>query len=114
LGDAGGVLQRVPVARSKAGSYQGEAEMGTLGMILSVVGGIGALIFTIQILIIAFKTSLAWGQCSLLTPFVILVYIAKNWEACKTPFLRSLVCMVIAVIGSSLSMYGAFSGAMAQ
>ncbi|MBP9144455.1 MAG: hypothetical protein KBF21_12450 [Thermoanaerobaculia bacterium] len=88
--------------------------MATLGMILSVVGGIGALIFTIQILILAFKTSLAWGLCSLLIPFVILVYIAKNWPACKTPFLRWLVCAVVAVIGSSLSMYGAFSGAMAQ
>ncbi len=71
--------------------------MATLGMILSVVGGIGALIFTIQILILAFKTSLAWGLCSLLIPFVILVYIAKNWAACKTPFLRWLVCAVVAV-----------------
>ena len=88
--------------------------MATLGMILSVVGGIGALIFTIQILILAFKTSLAWGLCSLLIPFVILVYIARNWPACKTPFLRWLVCAVVAVIGSSLSMYGAFSGAMAS
>ncbi len=88
--------------------------MGTLGMILSVVGGIGALIFTIQILIMAFKTSLGWGLCSLLIPFVILVYIAKNWAACKTPFLRWLVCAVVAALGSALSMYGAFSGAMAQ
>lgn len=88
--------------------------MGTLGMILSVVGGIGALIFTIQILILAFKTSLGWGLASLLLPFAILVYVAKNWPACKTPFLRCLVCVVISVIGSALSMYGAFSGAMAQ
>jgi hypothetical protein len=73
-------------------------------MILSVVGGIGALIFTIQILIMAFKTSLGWGLCSLLIPFVILVYIAKNWAACA----------VVAALGSALSMYGAFSGAMAQ
>lgn len=87
--------------------------MATLGMILSVVGGIGALIFTIQILILAFKTSLAWGLCSLLIPFVILVYIAKNWPACKTPFLRWLVCAVVAMIGSGLSFYGAFAGAMA-
>lgn len=88
--------------------------MGTLGMILSVVGYIGALVFTIQILIMAFKTSLGWGLASLLLPFAILVYVAKNWPACKTPFLRALACTVVAVIGSGLSVYGAMSGAMAQ
>ena len=88
--------------------------MGTLGTILTFVGGIGALIFTIQILILAFKTSLAWGLCSLLIPFAILVYVAKNWPACKTPFLRWLACAVVAMIGSGLTFYGAFSGAMAQ
>ncbi len=88
--------------------------MGTLGMILSVVGGIGALIFGIQILILAFRTSLAWGLCSLLIPLVIFFYVAKNWAACKTPFLRWLACAVLAAIGSGLSFYGAFSGAMAQ
>ena len=88
--------------------------MGTLGMILSVVGGIGALIFAIQILILAFKTSLGWGLASLLLPFAIFVYIAKNWPACKTPFMRWLMCFAVAGVGSALSMYGAFSGAMAQ
>jgi uncharacterized membrane protein len=88
--------------------------MGTLGTILTFVGGIGALIFMIQILILAFKTSLAWGLCSLLIPFVILVYVAKNWAACKTPFLRWLVCAVVVGIGSGLGVYGAFSGGMPQ
>ncbi len=88
--------------------------MGTLGMILSIVGYIGMLIFTVQILIMAFKTSLGWGLASLLLPFAILVYIAKNWPACKTPFLRSLACMAVAIIGSGLTFYGAMSGAMAQ
>ena len=87
--------------------------MGTLGMIISVVGGIGALIFAIQILILAFKTSLGWGLASLLLPFAIFVYIAKNWVACKTPFMRWLMCFVVACIGSALSFYGAISGAMA-
>ena len=86
--------------------------MGTLGMILSVVGGIGALIFSIQILILAFKTSLAWGLCSLLIPFVILVYVAKNWPACKTPFLRWVASFVVAMIGYSLMAAGMFSAAM--
>ena len=88
--------------------------MGTLGMILSIVGYIGMLIFTVQILILAFKTSLGWGLASLLLPFAILVYIAKNWPACKTPFLRWVMCFVVACIGSALSFYGAVSGAMVQ
>jgi uncharacterized membrane protein len=87
--------------------------MATLGMILSVVGGIGALIFTIQILIMAFKTSIGWGLASLLLPFAIFVYIAKNWQATKTPFMRWLICLVICLVGSGLSFYGAMSGAMA-
>jgi len=85
--------------------------MGTIGMILSVVGGIGCLIFAIQILILAFKTSIGWGLASLLIPFVIFFYVAKNWEACKTPFLRWVVCFVVTMIGYAISFYGAFSGA---
>ena len=54
LACAGGVLRRARPAASSAGSIPGGAQMATLGMILSVVGGIGALIFTIQILILAF------------------------------------------------------------
>jgi len=87
--------------------------VGMLGMALSVLGSIAMLIFGIQILITAFKTSLVWGLCSLLIPFVILVFIAKNWAATKTPFLRWLVAFVVTMVGSALSMYGAM-GAAAQ
>jgi hypothetical protein len=83
-----------------------------LGMVLSVVGSIAALVFSIQILITAFKTSVGWGVASLLIPFAILVFIAKHWEATKTPFLRSLAAMVVAVIGTGLSAYGAVSAGM--
>ncbi len=85
--------------------------MGTVGMILSVAGGIGMLIFGIMILIHAFKTSIGWGLASLLIPFVIFVYVAKNWEACKTNFLRWAGSAVVWAIGTAISMYGAFSGA---
>lgn len=88
--------------------------MAMLGTILTVVGCIGAVIFNIQILILAFKTSLGWGLASLFLPFAILFYVAKNWAACKTPFLRLLVCAVIIGIGTGLSFYGAFSSGMAQ
>jgi len=79
-------------------------------MILSWIGYIGMLVFMIQILIHAFKTSVGWGLASLLIPFVIFVYVAKNWAECKTPFLRWLICLVVAGIGSALTVYGAFSG----
>ncbi len=54
------------------------------------------------------------GNRVLVENSAILVYIAKNWPACKTPFLRSLACMAVAIIGSGLTFYGAMSGAMAQ
>ncbi|MFN7941821.1 MAG: hypothetical protein U0X73_09480 [Thermoanaerobaculia bacterium] len=86
--------------------------MGTVGMILYWAGLIGCLIFGIQILIMAFKTSIGWGLASLLIPFVMFVYVAKNWAACKTPFLRWLASLVVCAIGGGLKFYGMFSGGM--
>jgi hypothetical protein len=84
-----------------------------LGMALSVLGGIAMLVFGIQILITAFKTSVGWGLASLLVPFVILVFVAKNWDATKTPFLRSLIAFAVSLVGTGLSVFGAM-GAAAQ
>jgi hypothetical protein len=86
--------------------------MGTIGTILMVVGSIAAVIFQIQILIKAFKTSIGWGLASLFIPLVIFFYVAKNWAECKTPFLRLLLALVVCAIGGGLSFYGALSGAM--
>jgi len=82
-----------------------------LGTALSVLAGIGMLIFGIQILITAFKTSIGWGLASLLIPFVILVFVAKHWQETKTPFLRSLIAFVVAMVGTAISVFGAMSGA---
>jgi hypothetical protein len=82
-----------------------------LGMALSVLASLAMLVFGIQILIAAFKTSTGWGLISLLVPFGVFVFIAKHWEATKTPFLRSVMAFVVAVIGSGISMFGAMSGA---
>ncbi|MGE0641363.1 MAG: hypothetical protein AB7G12_15045 [Thermoanaerobaculia bacterium] len=87
--------------------------MGTLGTILSVVGGIGSLIFGIQMLILAFKKSVGWGLASLLIPFVIFIFVAQNWAACKTPFLRWLACFGVMAIGYAITGAAMFSGAMA-
>jgi hypothetical protein len=87
--------------------------MGTVGMILCWIGAIGGTVFWIQILIYAFKTSVGWGLGSLIIPIVGLVYVAKNWAECKTPFLRYLLCMVVMIVGMGLSFWGAMSSGMA-
>ena len=85
--------------------------LSILGTVLVIVGGIGMLIFSIQILILAFKKSLGWGLASLLIPFVIFVFIFQNWAACRTPFLRMLACVPVWAIGAALAGFGAFSAA---
>ena len=87
--------------------------MGTLGTVLAVVGGIGSLIFGIQILILAFKKSVGWGIGSLLLFVPIgLIFVFQNWAACKTPFLRWVASFVVAMIGYALMAAGMFSTAM--
>jgi hypothetical protein len=61
--------------------------MGTLGTILSGLGGLAALVGTIWIVVIAFKESIAWGIGSFLCFIVLLIYVAQHWEATKKPFL---------------------------
>jgi len=85
--------------------------MAMLGMALSVLASVGMIVFSVQILITAFKTSTGWGLASLLIPFAILVFVFKNWEATKTPFLRSLIAFAVALVGTGLSVFGAISGA---
>ena len=87
--------------------------MGTLGTILAVVGGIGTLIFGIQILILAFKKSAGWGIGTLLLFVPIgLIFVFQNWAICKTPFLRWVVSFVVLMIGYALMAAGMFSTAM--
>jgi hypothetical protein len=86
--------------------------MGMIGTILTVIGSIGALIFGIQLLILAFKTSTGWGIASLLIPFAIFVYAAKHWAASKTPTLRWVASLVVMGIGAGIGMVGAVSSAM--
>ncbi|MEZ5331315.1 MAG: hypothetical protein R2991_04525 [Thermoanaerobaculia bacterium] len=80
--------------------------MGTLGMILMVVGGIAMLVFGIQLLIIAFKTSIGWGLASLFIPLVLFIFVAMHWQQCKTPFLRWLLAAVVYGVGAGMSIAG--------
>jgi uncharacterized membrane protein len=82
-----------------------------VGWALVGLSGLAMLIFSIQILITAFKTSIGWGLASLLIPFAVIVFVIKHWEATKKPFLRTLACLPIYAIGFALAAYGAISSA---
>jgi len=81
--------------------------MATLGSIIMLVGAIGALVFWIQILIVAFKTHIGWGLGSLFIPLVGIVFVIMNWQETKTPFLRSLICIAVQIVGAAIVGYAA-------
>lgn len=81
--------------------------MSTVGMILAGVGYIAAFVFSILILIRAFKESVGWGLVSLLVPFGILVFVIKFWDDCKGNFLKLLACTGVAIIGVFIGAKGA-------
>jgi hypothetical protein len=85
--------------------------MAILGTLLALVGALGMLVFSIQILVLAFRKSVGWGLASLLIPFVIFVFVFQNWAECKTPFLRMLLCLPVVLVGAGLSTWGAISSA---
>ena len=85
--------------------------MAMLGTVLSALASLAMLVFGIQILIAAFKTSAGWGLASLLLPFAVFVFVAKHWEQTRTPFLRSLIAFAIVLVGTGISVFGALSGA---
>ena len=83
--------------------------MAMVGMLVMVVGAIISLVFTVIILIKAFKTSLLWGLGSLFIPFVILIFVIKNWADTKQPFLYAVGGWVLMLIGGVLGGAGASS-----
>ena len=73
--------------------------MEMVGMLLMAVGGIVMLVFGIMVLIKAFQTSVLWGLGSLFIPFVILIFVIKNWDDTKKPFLYYLGGLVLLIVG---------------
>jgi hypothetical protein len=76
--------------------------MHILGILLVVIGAIIGLIFGIQLLILAFRTSILWGLGYLLVPFVALIFVIVHWQEAKTPFLRCLLAIPFYVGGMLL------------
>ena len=80
-------------------------------MLLMAVGMIVYFVFAVIILIKAFKTSLLWGLGSLVLAFpVMLIFIFKNWDDTKKPFLYAVGGFVLMMVGVVLG--GAASAAM--
>jgi hypothetical protein len=68
-----------------------------------VLSFIVALIFGIQLLVIAFNTSILWGIGCLFVPFVGLLFVILHWDEAKTPFLGSLGSAVCFVVGAQFT-----------
>lgn len=73
-----------------------------MGMILSILGIVIALVGGIWLLVKAFQTSILWGLgCLFLAP-VQLVFIIMHWGEAKKPFLIYLAGIILMVLGAVL------------
>jgi Na+/proline symporter len=77
--------------------------MQIVSLILILAGFAIALVFGIQLLILAFRTSILWGLGYLFVPFVGLIFIALHWDEAKSPFLRSLLAIPCIIAGALLA-----------
>ncbi|MDF3059508.1 MAG: hypothetical protein K0R17_3723 [Rariglobus sp.] len=77
--------------------------MEVLSIALVAIGAIIALIFGIQLIIVAFQTSVLWGLGYLFVPFVALIFLIMHWSDAKKPFLRSLIAIPFYVVGIILA-----------
>jgi hypothetical protein len=80
--------------------------MALAGLVLVVVAGIAMLVFGLQILVRAFKTSLGWGLASLFVPVAVLVFVFKHWAQARGPFLRVLACLPLYAAGFAMMALG--------
>ena len=75
--------------------------METLGLLLTVVGGIGMLVTYIIILIAAFKDNIWWGLGSLFCGIPWLIFSIMNFAELKKPFLIYIGCAILYGIGAA-------------
>ena len=80
--------------------------MAIAGIALAAVSGLAMIVFSIQILVTAFKTSILWGLGSLFVPFVILIFIFTHWDETKKACLYSLACLPVWFLGFLLMAMG--------
>lgn len=76
--------------------------MQTIGFILFAIGLIIGLIYGIQLIILAFNTSILWGLGYLFVPLVAPIFIIVHWQETKSPFLRGLLSIPFFIVGALL------------
>lgn len=76
--------------------------MSAIATILLLIGVVIALIFGIQLLIIAFQKSVLWGLGYIFIPFVSLIFVVMHWDDTKKPFLRGLLAIPFVFLGAIL------------
>ena len=73
--------------------------MDALALVLVVIGFIILLFYGIQLIIIAFRESTAWGLMYLFVPLANLYYVITRWEKCQSPLLKSLLALPFIFLG---------------
>jgi hypothetical protein len=77
--------------------------MEIISLILLAIGSIIALVFGIQLLIIAFRTSIWWGLGSIFIPLVGLIFVILHWPQTKKPFLLSFLAIPCFIVSGLLA-----------
>lgn len=75
-----------------------ERSVGTMPMVLLVVGVILSVVGSIWFLIVAFQESVLWGLGCMFLPFVSLIFLISHWRDAAKPFGVSLLGSLIMVI----------------
>lgn len=68
--------------------------------VLLLVGYIAAVLGGLWLLVLIFQNSVVWGICSLVIPFVSLIFVFTNWDDAKKPFLMQVVGLVLIFLGA--------------
>ena len=68
--------------------------------VLLLVGYIAAVLGGLWLLVLIFQNSVVWGICSLVIPFVSLIFVFTNWDDAKKPFLVQVVGLVLIFLGA--------------
>ena len=77
--------------------------MEILGTLLMVIGGIGALITAIILLIAAFQEGIGWVIGSLFCGIVLLIFCFMNFSEVQKPFLANIGFGVLYGIGAVMA-----------
>ena len=77
--------------------------MAAIGLALSGIGSLIALVGVIMLCILAFKKSALWGIGVLCCPIVPIIFAVQNWAEAKNPFLIWAAGAVLGIIGNVIT-----------